>query len=292
MFETLISAAELLKLTSDSSSRVVIVDCRFSLADSHAGEKAYAHAHIPNAVYAHLERDLSGPVTPGKTGRHPLPDPARLAQTFAAWGIDARAQVICYDDAGGAFAARLWWLLGWLGHSQVAVLDGGWSAWLDSGGKLRGQVEVEAEIELERGGSLPADFEGQPRASWVCSTAEVEAGIAIGSLHLLDARAPERYAGEVEPIDPVAGHLPTAQNLPFLENLRDGRFLPKEELRLRYEKALGREPEKSVMYCGSGVTACHNILAATHAGLPRPRLYAGSFSEWITDPKHAVVPGR
>jgi len=282
MFETLISVDELLRLTHDLQSKPVIVDCRFSLGDRHAGAQAYAAAHIPGAVFADLELDLSGPVIPGKTGRHPLPDPGLLADKLGRWGIFSDTQVIAYDDTASSFAARLWWLLGWLGHSKRAVLDGGWDAWQ----RARGELSQDLPAPIAR------EFVPQLKPHWVCSTEEVEAGIAHGSLGLFDARAVERYAGEVEPIDAVAGHLPSAQSLPFMANLIHGHFLPREQLRARLDAALGAAAAQSVMYCGSGVTACHNILAAAHAGLPLPRLYAGSYSEWITDPEHAVETGR
>lgn len=282
MFETLISVDELLGLMRDPQLKPVIVDCRFSLGDRQAGAQAYAAAHIPSAVFADLELDLSGPVIPGKTGRHPLPDPGLLAEKFGRWGISSDTQVIAYDDAGGSFAARLWWLHGWLGHSKRAVLDGGWAAWQKAGGELSQDVPA----------ALARTFVPKLHQNWVCSTWEVEAGIADGALALFDARAVERYAGEIEPIDAVAGHLPSAQSLPFMGNLIQGHFLPREQLRARLDTALGGAAAESVMYCGSGVTACHNILAAAHAGLPIPRLYAGSYSEWITDPEHAVETGR
>jgi len=261
----------------------VVVDCRFSLSDPAYGRRAYQDAHIPGAVYAHLDEDLSGPIVPGRTGRHPLPDPDRLAQKLGAWGIDNRTQVVAYDDAGGAFAARLWWLLGWLGHDAVAVLDGGWSRWVREGRPVRSGIETRS----------PRTFVPRIRPERVVSADEVLQHLHDPAWRLLDARAPARYRGEQEPIDPVAGHIPGAVNAPFAENLTpDGTFRPSEQLRQRFEALLGDVPsERVVCYCGSGVTAAHNLLAMAHAGLPGARLYAGSWSEWITDPRRPVARG-
>lgn len=261
----------------------VIVDCRFSLNDPAYGRQAYLEAHIPGAVYAHLDADLSGPVVPGQTGRHPLPDPDQLAQKLGAWSIDARTQVVAYDDAGGAFAARLWWLLGWLGHEAVAVLDGGWPRWVQEGRPVRKGVERRTA----------RTFKPQVRPEWVVTAEEVMQRLQDPAWRLLDARAPERYRGEQEPIDPVAGHIPGAVNAPFTENLTPaGTFRSPEVLRQRFMALLGNvPPERVICYCGSGVTAAHNLLALAHAGLPGARLYVGSWSEWITDPRRPVARG-
>ncbi len=261
----------------------VVVDCRFSLSDPAYGRRAYQEAHIPGAVYAHLDEDLSGPIVPGRTGRHPLPDPDRLARKLSAWGIDNRTQVVAYDDAGGAFAARLWWLLGWLGHDAVAVLDGGWPRWVREGRPVRGGIETRP----------PRTFVPHLRPEQVATADEVLRHLHDPAWRLLDARAPERYRGELEPIDPVAGHIPGAVNAPFAENLTpEGTFRPPEQLRQRFEALLGDvPPERVICYCGSGVTAAHNLLAMAHAGLPGARLYAGSWSEWITDPRRPVARG-
>lgn len=252
-----------------------IVDCRASLNDPARGRVAYGEGHLPRATFADLVDDLSGPVVLGQTGRHPLPDVELFASKLRGWGIGSSSQVVAYDDAGGAFAARLWWLLRFLGHDAVAVLDGGLPAWVAEGRGLTAEVP-----------SLPAgDFTPREHTQWVVSAAELERPESV-SRKLFDARAPERFRGEVEPIDPVAGHIPGAVNLPFSENLNAGRFRPPAELRQRFAEALGAtSPESAVLYCGSGVTACHGVLAFAHAGLPLPRLYAGSWSEWITDPR-------
>jgi len=259
----------------------VVVDCRFSLTDPSDGRRAYLQAHIPGAVYAHLEEDLSGPVVPGKTGRHPLPDPGVLAATFSRWGIDTRVQVVAYDDAGGAMAAaRLWWLLRWLGHDAVAVLDGGWSHWIREGRPIRSGNEVRE----------PRMFRPRMRPEYVVTAEEVARVRMDPAWRLLDVRAPMRFRGEQEPIDPVAGHIPGALNAPFAENLTiEGRFRSPQELRARFEALLGSvPPERVICYCGSGVTAAHTLLAMTHAGLQGARLYAGSWSEWITDPARPI----
>lgn len=259
----------------------VVVDCRFSLTDPTYGRRAYVQAHIPGAVYAHLEEDFSGPVVPGKTGRHPLPDPKALAATFSRLGIEAHLQVVAYDDAGGAMAAaRLWWLLRWLGHDAVAVLDGGWSRWVREGRPVCSGSEVR----------VPRSFKPQVRSEYVVTSEEVARVRTDPAWRLLDVRAPARFRGEEEPIDPVAGHIPGALNAPFAENLTvDGRFRSPQELRARFEALLGPvPPERVVCYCGSGVTAAHTLLAMSYAGLQGARLYAGSWSEWITDPARPI----
>lgn len=271
-FSAVISSDQLAQLVSDPQLR--LVDCRASLQNPAAGREAYAKAHLPGAVFADLLEDLSGPIVPGQTGRHPLPDLESFVAKLRAWGIGSASQVVVYDDAGGAFAARLWWMLRWLGHDAVAVLDGGFPAWV-----AEGRPVIDTQTIVPRG-----DFAGQPRAEWLVTARELATPQSTGH-KLFDARAPERFRGDVEPIDPVAGHIPGAENLPFAENLRDGRFRAPAELRARFAQALGDStPEQAVVYCGSGVTACHDILAFAHAGLSLPRLYAGSWSEWITDP--------
>lgn len=276
---TLITAATLQAHLDDPDW--VVVDCRFNLADPAAGRRAYQDGHIPGARYAHLDEDLSAPVT-ATTGRHPLPDPARLAATLGAWGIGPGTQVLAYDDLGGMLAAaRLWWLLRWLGHTAVAVLDGGLPAWTRAGLPLSTDVPVIAARTFI---ARPDD------RLWL--TVEQVQGLPAHEL-LLDARGAARYRGEMEPIDPVAGHIPGALNLPTESNLAaDGCFLPAAALRARFAALLGERPAARVVHsCGSGVTACHNLLAMEVAGLSGSRLYAGSWSEWIRDPQRPVATG-
>ncbi len=257
----------------------VVMDCRFSLADPEAGRRAYRDSHLPGARYAHLDQDLSGPVTPA-TGRHPLPDPERLAQKLGEWGIGHGTQVVVYDDMGGMLAAaRLWWLLRWLGHAARAVLDGGLPAWRRAG------LPLTAEAPTAR----PTSFAPRPDDRLWVTTEQVLALPAAEAL--LDARAAARYRGEMEPIDPVAGHIPGALNSPTENNLTpEGYFLPVGALQARFAAVLGDRPPATVIHaCGSGVTACHNLLAMEAAGLGGSRLYAGSWSEWIRDPRRAVA---
>jgi thiosulfate/3-mercaptopyruvate sulfurtransferase len=259
------------------------VDCRFSLTDTERGRRAYREAHIPGAVYAHLDADLSGPIVPGVTGRHPLPDVDAFARTLSAWGIAAGVQVVAYDDAGGGIAARLWWMLRWLGHDAVAVLDGGWPAWQRLGLPARSEDETRP----------PHRFMPHPHPALIADAGEVDARRTDPAYRLLDARGAERYQGINEPIDPVAGHIPGAVSVPFAGNLdADGTFLPAEMLQARFAALLGDvPPDRVICYCGSGVTACHDILAMTHAGLDTPRLYPGSWSEWIVDASRPRATG-
>jgi thiosulfate/3-mercaptopyruvate sulfurtransferase len=281
------SLRELLDSPTPNLMPVAIVDCRFDLGSPAAGRHAYLDAHIPGAHYWHLDEDLSAPRSP-QSGRHPLPSPDALALRLSAAGVDDQTQVIVYDDATGAFAARAWWLLRWLGAERVAVLDGGFKAWLEAGGAVE-SGERSAAGGAARGGR----FTPRVNRDAVLSAAEVQSALLDSSRLLVDARAPERFSGEVEPIDPVAGHVPGAVNHPFGENLRDGRFLPPDELRQRWQQRLGgTSPDGTILMCGSGVTACHNALAMTLAGLPGAKLYAGSWSEWIRDPARPVVSPR
>ena len=246
----------------------LVVDCRFDLFDPAAGESRYLAAHIPGAVYAHLDRDLSAAREPdGRGGRHPMPPPEEMARRFGALGIDGRVQVVAYDDQSGHYAARLWWMLRYLGHEAVAVLDGGWPAWTAAGLPVHGGRE-----------SRPGrQFRGAPRDGWLAGP---EAVAAAG--RVVDARAPERYRGEVEPLDPVAGRIPGAANRPYTANWTDdGRWRSPEALRAELSALLGETPAgEAVFYCGSGVSACVNLLALARAGLPPGRLYPGSWSEW------------
>lgn len=279
MFNTLISARELERHIA--APDFLIVDCRFDLAKPDSGEAAYRSAHIPGAIYAHLDRDLSGPIT-ATSGRHPLPDPDRFAQTLSAWGIAPATQVVAYDADNSAFAARLWWLLRWVGHRAVAVLDGGFKAWTDAG------LPTSSEIPTRS----PTRFEARPDHSMWLDADEVAQRLREG-WRLLDARAPERFEGKLEPIDPVAGHVPGAINHPLGTNLTpDARFLPPDVLRARYANSQAGVPdERTIAMCGSGVTACHLLLAMEIAGKPGARLYAGSWSEWIKDPARPTATG-
>jgi thiosulfate/3-mercaptopyruvate sulfurtransferase len=281
-YTTLISAEELAE--QYRSGDWAVVDCRFSLADASLGRRKYLEAHILGAVYAHLDEDLSGPIVPGVTGRHPLPEPDAFARTAGKLGIGEGAQVVAYDDTGGAIASRLWWMLRWLGHGEVAVLDGGWPIWQQSGYPVRGGQESRE----------PRKFVARPRSGGMVSTEEVYAQLESPSLRLFDARSPQRYRGEDEDIDPVAGHIPGAISAPYADNLEaDGRFRPVDELRERYEQLLGDIPLKSAaFYCGSGVTAAHDLLALAHIGMDGARLYPGSWSEWIANPDRPVAVGE
>ncbi|MBV8783394.1 MAG: sulfurtransferase [Gammaproteobacteria bacterium] len=264
-----------------------IIDCRFELPRPEWGAAAYAAGHIPGALYAHLEHDLSGPRRAG-TGRHPLPEVARFAATCSRFGIDAQVQVIAYDQGSGAYAARLWWLLRWVGHRRVAVLDGGLAAWQRAGLPLSEAPATRAARQ----------FVPQPQPQHLSTTADIEAALESGALTrgetlLIDARSAERFAGQNETIDPVAGHVPGARNHPFTANHdAAGHFLPPAELRRRLQHTLGDvAATQAIVMCGSGVTACHNLLALEAAGLPGARLYAGSWSEWITAPARPVARG-
>jgi len=258
----------------------VVVDCRFILSKPDAGREAYAAGHIPGARYAHLNDDLSAPVT-ATSGRHPLPDPQQLAAKFGAWGIGPGKQVVAYDDSFGAMAARLWWLLRWLGHDSVALLDGGLPRWQREGHAMTGELPV----------FQPAVFVPHPRNEMVVDADFVARAVHDRRWLVMDARSEERFNGEVEPLDPVAGHIPGAVNLPFEDNLHvSGRFESPDELRKLYAGQLQNvQPDHVVQMCGSGVTACHNLLAMEHAGLHGARLYAGSWSEWIRDPGRPVA---
>ena len=282
MFDTLVETEALAAHLDDPAW--VLFDCRASLADPEAGPKAYATSHIPGARHIHLERELSGPVTPD-TGRHPLPDPRSLAVVLGRAGVAAETQIVAYDDMQGAYAARLWWLARWLGHTQVAVLNGGWQQW------LKEERPVTAALPMPRAQTFPSrDVPGNAVMS-VIDVLELVRGRKHGVL--LDARAPARFRGDEEPVDPVAGHIPGAVNLPFAGNIaEDGRFKSPAELRRRFEQAsAGLRSDQVICMCGSGVTACHNLLAMEAAGLKGARLYAGSWSEWIRDPTRPVARG-
>jgi len=280
-FTTLISPAELAAHLDDPTW--AIVDCRFALAEPAKGRRDYLAAHIPGAVYAHLDEDLSGSIVPGKSGRHPLPVIDDFVSTLSAWGIGDGVQVVVYDDAGGVYAGRLWWMLRWLGHDAVALLDGDWRLWQAEGRPTRSGVEQRA--------SRP--FMPRPRPHLLATSDEIAGRLGAPDLHLFDARAADRYRGENETIDPMAGHIPGAINAPYANNLdADGRFLSAGELRERYEALLGDAPvEEAIFYCGSGVSAVHDLIALEVAGLGLPRLYVGSWSEWSADPARPVATG-
>ena len=258
-----------------------VIDCRFALDDPQYGKRSHEQAHIPGAVYLDLEADLSGPVIPGQTGRHPLPQPEQLVQRLRAAGVSNDSEVVLYDDGPGAFAARAWWLLAWLGkRSGVYLLDGGLKAWCAAGGPISSEPAVVA----------PGTFEGTPDNSLLIDARQLLADLQQPGLTLLDARALPRFLGEQEPIDPVAGHIPGAHCVPFNGNLgEDGRFLSPQALEERFKPLVATaSTERLVAYCGSGVTACHNLFALCLAGHPLAKLYAGSWSEWITDPQRPV----
>jgi thiosulfate/3-mercaptopyruvate sulfurtransferase len=262
----------------------LVVDCSFNLADPEAGPRAYATAHLPGAVYLHLEKDLSGTPT-GRNGRHPLPEPDVFAARMAALGAGDDTQVVAYDNAGSMYAARLWWMLRWAGHAAASVLDGGSAAWRAAG------------LAFESGAGAAAAARGRfsRRTTLTRSVtrAELAAQLGQGRHLIVDARSAERYRGENETIDPVAGHIPGALNHPFKDNLRpDGTFKPPATLRAEWLALLGgREIAAVVSQCGSGVTACHNLLALEIAGLGGAALYPGSWSEWCAQPGAPVATG-
>jgi thiosulfate/3-mercaptopyruvate sulfurtransferase len=259
-----------------------VVDCRFDLQNPDWGREQYLAAHVPGSVYAHLNDDLSAPPT-GSSGRHPLPSADALASTFGRLGIDRSHQVVVYDQDAGMYASRCWWLLRYLGHDAVALLDGGWAKWLREGRPVRAGVEPRP----------PAAFTPQVQTHMLLRVDDVAARLGDTSMLLVDARAPERFEGRSEPLDRVAGHIPGAAHHFFKWNVGpDGTMLPQESLRDAWvDLTGGRPPDEVVMYCGSGVTACHNLLAMEHAGLPGARLYAGSWSEWSSDPARPVETG-
>ena len=277
-FRTLISSDTLRTLLDRPG--LVVFDCRHDLTKPEAGAAAYALGHIPGARFAHSDKDLSGAKT-GRTGRHPLPEQAAFAHWLGRNGVAASTQVVAYDHVGGASATRLWWMLRWLGHERVAVLDGGWEGW-----SAAGHPTTAALPTVQPATFLPAAREN----------VHVDVTYVLAHLHdphvvVLDARAAERYRGETEPIDPVAGHIPGARNRSYKNNLgSDGRFKSPEVLRAEFTALLGStRPEEVVHQCGSGVSACHNILAMEIAGLPGSRLYPGSWSEWCADPARPVA---
>jgi thiosulfate/3-mercaptopyruvate sulfurtransferase len=280
MYRTLIEVGQL-EILRQLRADVVVFDCRHDLANPDLGAQQYAQGHLPGAWFAHLDTDLSG-VKTGKNGRHPLPDRAAFAQWLAARGVGDGSQVVCYDASGGMFAARLWWMVRWVGKSQVAVLDGGLPAWIAGGGKVDTAKPIARAAQFTLRDSLMQTVD----ADWVMRNLQTKAHI------LIDARTPERYAGEQEAIDPVAGHIPGALNRFFKDNLQpDGRFKEAGQLRAEFVGLLD-ESAQVVHQCGSGATACHNILAMEIARLGSTALYPGSWSEWCADPARPVATGR
>lgn len=280
-FDTIISAKDL--FNNLNRPDWVFVDCRFDLADPSWGKEEYRALHIPGAVYAHTDEDLSGPKTQ-TSGRHPLPNPAEFCETMSRLGISNTTQVIVYDATSGSFAARLWFLLRFYGHTQVAVLDGGFTEWL----KMNYPIETGENVN-RRG-----NFTGVPDEKMIVTTPQVESAIGKDDWLLIDARAMERYTGAQETIDTKAGHIPGAINRFYgLNSNTEGTFRPSEALREEFTKITrGITSEKTIVYCGSGVTSTHHLLAMAIAGLPQPRLYAGSWSEWIRDPNHPIATGE
>src|SRR5262245_10080234 len=279
-FRTLISTDVLSTRLSDPA--FVIIDCRYKLDDEGWGEREHRARHIPGAVYAHLGHDMAGPKT-GTNGRHPLPDPHTFAQTLGRLGITSGTQVVAYDQDSGMYASRLWWMLRWLGHDAVAVLDGGFAKWT-----AEGRPTASGGEDRE-----PRGFVAATRSEMVVDVRRVSMSLTTGDTTLVDARAPERYRGETEPIDKKPGHIPGAANHFFQWNLDErGVFRSPEDLRERLERSIGEVPaDRLICYCGSGVTACHNLLALEHAGLTGAKLYPGSWSEWSADPSRQVETG-
>jgi thiosulfate/3-mercaptopyruvate sulfurtransferase len=282
MYTTLISAADLAARTDDPN--LVIVDCRHDLMNPAAGREAYAAGHIPGALFADMEHELSGEKRGADgafRGRHPLPERAALVNTLRDWGINPDTQVVAYDAHGGMFAARLWWMLRWLGHPATAVLDGGLAAWQAQGLPMSTTVPTRAR------GSIA---EQAPLVTQVAA-ADVLENVSSGARIVIDARAADRFRGENETMDPVGGHIPGAKNRFFKDNLdADGRFKSAQALKADFAPLID-DPSKAIMQCGSGVTACHNLLALEVAGLPGAALYPGSWSEWCADPARPVARG-
>lgn len=263
------------ELAADTA-RYLVFDCRTSLADHNAGRRAYLAGHLPGALFADLEQDLSA--EPGAGGRHPLPDREDFIHQVQQWGVNADSRVVCYDDAGGAFAARLWWMFRWLGHARVQVLDGGLGAWL----------AADKPLSTEIPSPSPGNFQVKAPLTRICAADDIDASSQL----LLDARDGARFRGEVEPIDRIAGHIPGAVSAPFNENLDQGRFREPSVLNSRFAQLGASDNSAIVCYCGSGVTAAHNILALRVAGYPEPALYPGSWSGWISDPDRPIATGE
>ncbi len=279
MLHPLITVMQLKALLADPSLR--LFDCRFSLMDAGAGQRAYDNGHLPGARFIDVNRDLSTPHIAGRTGRHPLPARTDWISKVRSLGIIPESLVVLYDDGGGASASRMWWMLQWLGHDKVAVLDGGWQAWNAAGLPV-------TQVVPAKPGVVADHYSNRAALVQLVSANEINGQSQL----LLDARELPRFKGEVETIDPVAGHIPGAVCAPFSTNLQaDGRFRSPQQLREKFSMTSG-SAKPVVCYCGSGITACHNILAMAVAGLPLPALYAGSWSEWITDAGRPVATGN
>ena len=281
MYTSIIHAPELVELLDQPG--LSIIDCRFVLGDTEAGHNAYTTSHIPNSYYAHLDRDLSGEVIPGETGRHPFPIVENFIKKCSQWGIDKTSQVVVYDHGHGGIAARLWYLLKWLGHENVAVLNGGWNQWVKMGFPESQDLPKFSRIT----------FYPKTQQNWLVLAEEMKTLSSNEKYSVFDSRTSDRFRGENETIDPVAGHIPGAVSAPFVDNLdENGLFLEKKKLVERFDKLLvGKSPADVVFYCGSGVTACHNILAMSYIGKEGAKLYPGSWSEWITDKNRPVAIG-
>ena len=280
-FTTVVSTEQLAQQLDDPDW--IVFDCRFTLTNTEAGRSAYRQGHIPGARYVHLDEDMSSAITPA-SGRHPLPEVQVLADKLSRWGVDSRKQVVVYDDSFGSMAVKMWWLLRWLGHDNVALLNGNWQLW----------VKHKLPVTTELSKIIPAHFEPHVRNELLIDTEEVDFARRERCSVLIDARSEQRFSGEREPLDKVAGHIPGALNWVYEENLDfDGTYLPAEELKEAYINLMhGLKPQQVIHTCGSGVTACHNMLAMEIAGLHGSKLYAGSWSEWITDPKRPVATGE
>jgi len=267
----------------------LIIDVRHDLADHAAGRRAYLQGHIPGAVFLDHETDLAAPRT-GTNGRHPLPSLADFAALMRLQGLTPARSVVVYDEGGGAFAAHVWWMLRWLGHVQVQVLDGGWAAWIEAGGAVATQADSPTITEAQA--LVHAGWDGAA-AMPVVDAQDVLDNLATQAFIVLDARAPQRFRGQTEPMDPVAGHIPGALNRPASVNMTSqGRFKPAMQLRAEFQTLLGtRAPTQVVHQCGSGITACQNLFAMELAGLPGSRLYPGSWSEWCSDPSRPIATG-
>jgi len=280
MFDTIISAQKL----QQQLAHCRVFDCRFNLADTGHGRRVYEEGHIAGAHFLDLDQDLSSPIT-AESGRHPLPDPDVLLNHLRACGVTPSTQVVVYDDAGGAMAARAWWLLRWLGHQAMAVLDGGFPAWRAAGLPIGSGADTYTSAA-----SSSAAGTARPDTDQVVDSSTVLSNIAGKQFTLVDARAAARFMGEVEPVDPVAGHIPGALNRPLTDNLQHGLFKSADDLRREWQTVIdGIDPENIVHMCGSGVTACHNQLALEIAGLHGSRVYPGSWSEWIRDPQRPLI---